>query len=194
MSDDESITSGSIASGADVKDIQTNKSKRPSKKRRDRMKRQQENDKSTVDNDQSRLPNYNQDTNTETGGKKADSEFSVLPASVLFFSLPVSDWTLVFPLLLFPCCEEFPVLPASVLFFNKDRDGMSHTNNDDKSNKDNDNKSNKDNDNKGNNKKSNKDNDNKSESKIDQKGATSSQHGNNEKGKTKVQIYLSVYL
>jgi len=39
MSEDESITSGSIASGADVQDIQTNKPKRLNKKTRDRMKR-----------------------------------------------------------------------------------------------------------------------------------------------------------
>jgi hypothetical protein len=78
MSEDESITSGSIASGADVQDIQTNKSKRPSKKKRDRIKRQQENDKSTVDNDQSRgVPNDTEDTNIETGGKKADSDIEI---------------------------------------------------------------------------------------------------------------------
>jgi hypothetical protein len=140
MSEDESITSGSIASGADVQDIQTNKSKRPSKKTRDRIKRQ-ENDKSTVDNDQSRgVPNDTEDTNIETGGKKADSNVEIQ---------------------------------------NKDKDGMSCTNNDDKSNKENDYKSN--------NNKSSKDKDNKSESKIDQKGATSLQHGNNENRKTTVQ-------
>ena len=139
MSEDESITSGSVASEADVQDIQTNKSKRPNQKTRNRMKRQQENTKrllkSTVDNDQSKeVPNDTEDTNTETDGKKADSNVEIQ---------------------------------------NKGKDGMSHTNNDDKSNKDIN--------------KSNKDNDNKSESEICQKGATSSQHINNENGKTKVQ-------
>ena len=146
MLEDESITSGSVASGADDQDIQTNKAKRPNKKTRNRMKRQQENAKrllkSTVDNDQSRgVPNDTEDTNTETDGKKADSNVEIQ---------------------------------------NKGKDGMSHTNTDDKSNKD-INKSSKDNN------KSNRDNDNKSETEICQKGATSSQHINNENGKTKVQ-------
>ena len=152
MSEDESITSGSIASGAEVQDIQTNKPKRLNKKTRDRMKRQENAKrllKSTVDNDQSRgVPNDTEDTNIETGGKKADSNVEIQ---------------------------------------NKDKDGMSCTNNNDKSNKDNDNKNNKENDYKSNNNKSSKDKDNKSESKIDQKGATSLQHGNNENRKTTVQ-------
>lgn len=148
MSDEESLTSSSIASAAEVQDIQTDKVKRPNKKTRDRMKRQIENAKGllklSVDNDQSRLPNDSEDTNIETGGKKTDANIEIQNKEKDGMS-------------------------------HTNNDDRSNKDNANKNNKENDNRSN---DNKSNDNKSSKDEDNKSESKIDQKGATSSQHGN----------------